>query len=398
MQVWVGSLANRNFFTIALPIMASVAYVVELSFVPLILPNIRDSLSLNATELALVFSAYATAVAIAVLVGGRFGDRFGPHKIFTLGVLLFIIGSLAVAVSSSQFPLIIGRVVQGIGGGLFSPLIPVLLASAAKPRPGRLLILWGSISGIIAGITPLVALEIIGAINWPFVFLGLAILALPAVFLRSVEEKVGGLENANSENVASSFLQPAPVWLLFGFIFCNFGTIMQFLFMVPVTLQDAGYSPVAQARSLAVFWVAFALSGVLLRNFVDTAVIWLILAMAPVFVVIGFGIFLLPMSVATLSLSSAFVGIGFACGNATSTTLILRYCREGTQAFAASLDISIARLGAVVVVFALAPIGPIPIFWSVTALSVAALLLGLLPLLFSGTDRTVLAETKPGQY
>lgn len=152
--------------------MASVAYVVELSFVPLILPDLRSDLGLSVNDLALVFNAYATAVAIAVLVGGWMGDTFGAQRVFSLGVLLFVAGSLAVAMAPEQGPLVFGRVIQGIGGGLFSPLIPVLLARAAAPRPGRLLILWGSASGFVAGLAPLIAHHLLSSVGWSTVFSG----------------------------------------------------------------------------------------------------------------------------------------------------------------------------------------------------------------------------------
>ncbi|WP_049641350.1 MFS transporter [Candidatus Rhodobacter oscarellae] len=364
-----------------MPILASTAYVVELSFVPLVLPSLQTEFGLTRAALAWIFNAYVAAVAIGVLVGGRLGDGIGPQRIFAMGVVLFVAGSIFVGMSDAQGAIIVGRVVQGFGGGLFSPVIPVLLARAAAPRPGRLLILWGSISGLVAGLAPLAAHYFLGAFGWELVFYGLAGLALPALFSGFFMRIEGEAESEPGHRVSlmAALRQPARVWSLYGYVFCNFGTIMLFIFLLPLSLDEAGYRTIDQAWIMLVFWAVFAAAGVVLRNAIDGQAIWWVLAASPVLVLGGYCVFLAALPSAWVVIAAALIGVGFACGNATSTTLILRYCIEGTSSMAASLDISIARLGVAMVIAIAAPFELASVVGLVAALCLATALFAVAP-------------------
>ncbi|MDJ0628814.1 MAG: MFS transporter [Rhodobacter sp.] len=353
--------------------------MVELSFVPLVLPNLQSDLDLTRSALAWIFNAYVAAVAVGVLVGGRLGDSIGPRRIFTLGVSLFIVGSLFVALSPEQGTILVGRVLQGFGGGLFSPVIPVLLARASAGRPGRLLILWGSISGLVAGLAPLTAHYLLGAFDWSLVFFGLAGLAFPALFIAFTQDGSGLTRDRAPASLVGALHQPMRVWFLYGYVFCNFGTIMLFIFFLPLSLDEAGYLPKERAWVMMVFWAAFAAAGVVLRNMIDRQAIWLVLLASPVFVIGGYLVYFTAQSPTWVGLSAALVGIGFACGNATSTTLILRFCQDGTASVAASLDISIARLGAALVILIAAPLEPVSVVWMVAFLCLITAICGVLP-------------------
>jgi MFS family permease len=127
--------------------MANVAFAMEVTLVPLLLAAIQLQFDLSVGDLAWVFNAYGIAMAIGILLGGWFGDAFSARKVFALGVGIFMSGSFLAAVAGSVEMLILGRGLQGFGAGIFAPLVPVLLTRAAPNRPGRTLILWGSIAG-----------------------------------------------------------------------------------------------------------------------------------------------------------------------------------------------------------------------------------------------------------
>ena len=59
---------------IAGPIAANIAFVMELTLVPLLLPAIQQQFGLSVSELVWVFNAYAIAVAIGVMLSGWSGD------------------------------------------------------------------------------------------------------------------------------------------------------------------------------------------------------------------------------------------------------------------------------------------------------------------------------------
>ena len=77
----------------------SIAFVMELTLVPLLLPAIQAEFGLTISEVAWVFNSYGVAVAVGVLIGGWLGDLFGVRKVFAAGVVLFATGAALVALA-----------------------------------------------------------------------------------------------------------------------------------------------------------------------------------------------------------------------------------------------------------------------------------------------------------
>ncbi len=82
------------------------------------LPRISADLNMDAILLSWVASGYLLAAAVFLLPAGRLADIVGRKRIFSGGVLLFLAGSILVAISWSATLLIAARVVQGLGGGM----------------------------------------------------------------------------------------------------------------------------------------------------------------------------------------------------------------------------------------------------------------------------------------
>ena len=165
------------------PIAANIAFVMELTLVPLLLPVIQLQFGLSIGELAWVFNSYGIAVAGGVLLGGWCGDAFNTRKVFGYGVAFFAAGSLFVATADSFETLIIGRALQGFGGGIFSSLVPLLLTRASPLKPGRVLIVWGSIAGYVAAFAPIFFGSFIGELGWNIAFIFIATIAVVALLI-----------------------------------------------------------------------------------------------------------------------------------------------------------------------------------------------------------------------
>ena len=80
--------------------------------------------------LGLAFGVYGLAQAGLQIPFGLASDRFGRKRIITLGLLLFIAGSLFAALSSSVWGLLLGRALQGLGA--VSAAITALLADQTR--------------------------------------------------------------------------------------------------------------------------------------------------------------------------------------------------------------------------------------------------------------------------
>ena len=85
------------------------------------LPQIAEQFSLSNTDTQQIIMLYAIGFGLSQLLYGPWSDIAGRRKIFLLGQLLFIIGSLCCAMATSATMLAIGRILQGLGAG--APLI-----------------------------------------------------------------------------------------------------------------------------------------------------------------------------------------------------------------------------------------------------------------------------------
>jgi len=336
-------------------IAVSVAFVMELTLVPLLLPAIQREFDLSISELAWVFNSYGIAVAIGVLLGGWLGDVFSARAVFGLGVLFFASGSALVAIAESYEFLISSRVIQGFGGGIFSPLIPVLLTTAAPERPGKILIVWGSIVGYVAAFAPFVYSSLLDANNWSLAFAIFAVVSLVAlaVVLRSYTGTEDATRSGSNPNYAR-LLGSRGLWLMFIYVFCTYGAITYYLFRLPVLLVDGGFRVTSIGLILSILWLSFSIVSTLLRNLVDAPSVRIILLGAPLLIALGYPLAYYCSNVLCLALASFLVGSGLACSNAPSTQLVLKLSPRGMTAISASLDITFARLGGVTTVAFLA--------------------------------------------
>jgi len=347
-------MTTPSYRTIASPIAASIAFVMELTLVPLLLPTIQSDLGLTIGNIAWFFNSYGISVAVGVIAGGWVSDVFGIRKVFGAGVLLFALGAIVVMFAGGFETLIAGRVLQGLGGGLYSPLVPVLLIKALPRRPGKILIIWGSITGYVAAVAPLAVSWAIPFVGWQSVFLFFATLAGGALSLSAGSRSdVSEPITRNAPNLRL-LLQAPKLWLVFGYIFCTYGAITFYLFKLPLQLAEMNSEAATIGIVLASIWLSFSVSGTLLRNWVDSSHIRMIVLAAPLLIAASFLMAFLSSQMAFLISSAVLLGAGFACSNAPSTQLVLKFAPKELSAISMSLDITSARLGGVATVTLLA--------------------------------------------
>ena len=97
----------------------------------------RDTLSKefrsSASAVSWVWSAYSIVFAAVLLTSGRFADRYGRRRIYTIGLLVFISASALCGAAPTLGLLIAARMVQAIGGALLVPAAMALLLPEYPP-------------------------------------------------------------------------------------------------------------------------------------------------------------------------------------------------------------------------------------------------------------------------
>jgi EmrB/QacA subfamily drug resistance transporter len=80
-----------------------------------------------------VVLGYTISLAVWIPASGWLGDRLGTKKVFLFALAAFTAGSLLCSLSQSMGQLVLFRVVQGIGGGMLTPVGIAMLYRAFPP-------------------------------------------------------------------------------------------------------------------------------------------------------------------------------------------------------------------------------------------------------------------------
>lgn len=136
------------------------------------LPAMARDLAEDPLRMQGVIIAYMLTVALLIPASGWIADRFGTRKIFFSAILLFSLGSLLCALSTSLTQLIGSRVIQGLGGALMLP-VGRLVVLRAYPRSELVRIMgFITIPGLLGPlIGPTMGGWMVQYLTWHWIFL-----------------------------------------------------------------------------------------------------------------------------------------------------------------------------------------------------------------------------------
>ncbi|MDP4086833.1 MAG: MFS transporter [Bacillota bacterium] len=141
------------------------------SIVNIALPMISKNLNLPIAKTEWVVSSYLIAICTLILFFGKLGDILGKIKIFKIGTVIFIIGSLLCGFSSNLWMLITFRAVQALGASMTMANSQGIITDIFPPRErGKALGLVGTFVslGSIAG--PSLGGLLVSALGWKYIF------------------------------------------------------------------------------------------------------------------------------------------------------------------------------------------------------------------------------------
>jgi MFS family permease len=158
------------------------------SSVNIALPSIGAELSMSAVRLSWVTTSAVLAAAIFLVPFGKIADIYGRKKIYTWGVTVYAVSSLAAALAPSALFLIIARAFQGIGASMIFGTGMAILTSVFQPgERGRALgiNLAATYLGLSSG--PFIGGVLTQHFGWRAVFVAsflIGIAIVPFIFLK----------------------------------------------------------------------------------------------------------------------------------------------------------------------------------------------------------------------
>ncbi|MHA7219326.1 MFS transporter [Arthrobacter sp. MDT1-48-3] len=159
------------------PVLLSTQLVFNIGFyavVPFLALVMSEDLGLGAAAIGVVLGVRTFSQQGLFLLGGVLADRWGPRRSILSGCVLRAAGYCGLAAADSFWPFLLGAVLTGMGGALFSPAVEGLVGALDRARAAdgsrrRSLFAW------------LVLFGEVGAVTGPLVGTGLLPLGFPIV-------------------------------------------------------------------------------------------------------------------------------------------------------------------------------------------------------------------------
>jgi EmrB/QacA subfamily drug resistance transporter len=172
--------------------------LLDMTITNVALPTLAGEFSASTTTIEWVVTGYLLSLAVFIPVSGWAGDRFGTKRTFMFALSVFTVASLLCGLAWSVESLIAFRVLQGVGGGMLTPVGTAMLFRAFPPSERAKAAAILTIPTALAPASgPVLGGYLVEFHSWHWIFLvnipiGIAGLALAGLFLREEKQPTAG--------------------------------------------------------------------------------------------------------------------------------------------------------------------------------------------------------------
>jgi EmrB/QacA subfamily drug resistance transporter len=131
--------------------LGGISYALLQSLVVPALPEIQASLHTSESAVAWVLTAFLLSASVSTPILGRLGDMYGKERLLLIVLVMLAVGTLISAVATSLWLMLIGRVIQGAGGGIFPLAFSIIRDEFPNERVPGAIGLVSSLLGIGGG-------------------------------------------------------------------------------------------------------------------------------------------------------------------------------------------------------------------------------------------------------
>ena len=126
----------------------TLAFVLAQTTVIPALGDLQRELGASPSGIAWMVTAYLLVASIATPIFGRLGDMFGKQRLLAISLALFAVGSVVAGLAHSLPLMIVGRGLQGLGGGVFPLSFGIIRDEFPKHKVPTGIALLGAIAAI----------------------------------------------------------------------------------------------------------------------------------------------------------------------------------------------------------------------------------------------------------
>lgn len=182
----------RRWIALAVLLLAAAMDLIDTTVATIALPAIQDDLGASDAALEWIVAGYSLTFALGLITGGRLGDVYGRRRVFEIGLVGFTAASALSGLAPTASVLVAMRVAQGAFAALMVPQVLAIISASFPPEDrAKAYGMFGAIAGLATVAGPLLSGLLLGLdlFGWRPIFLinvplGLAMIVAARVFVR----------------------------------------------------------------------------------------------------------------------------------------------------------------------------------------------------------------------
>ncbi|MBA2956256.1 MFS transporter [Nocardioides sp. MAH-18] len=166
------------------------------SAVSILLPAISEDTGMSVDTLQWAVTGYSLVGAAVIITSGSLGDVFGRKRIFQVGLALFVVSCVLIALAETGGMVIAGRLVQGAAGAtILACGLSLLTVATSGDQQLKFVSLWGAAAAVGAAAGPLLGGLLVDVTGWQGLFwidAGVAVVCMVLTFVAIAESRDEG--------------------------------------------------------------------------------------------------------------------------------------------------------------------------------------------------------------
>jgi sugar phosphate permease len=233
--------------SVTLVVLCQIFHMLTFSGIALLLPLIRADLQISFSQAGMLSAAVTLTYGIGQIPAGYLSDRFGPKRLYFIGLFGWSALSLSLGLVHSFWLAVLVLLAAGAFRALlFAPGLSLLAAWFRPERRATAMSLY-----MVGGFCGTVMLSLIGPLlanylGWRLTFIGLALLGIiSALAFRSFAEEKARTQTGSHMGMldALHLFQHRILWVCSAIQFVRFSVVTSFNFWLPSLLvADRGFS------------------------------------------------------------------------------------------------------------------------------------------------------------
>ena len=128
------SRALYNRFLILIAGLGGLLYGIDVGIIAAALLYLGKTVSLSVAQTSIIVAAVLGGGMLASPVAGLLAEWFGRRRMMIVSGLMFVLSVVIIVLSQGFVPLLAGRLLQGMSGGMIAVVVPLYLAECLTPQ------------------------------------------------------------------------------------------------------------------------------------------------------------------------------------------------------------------------------------------------------------------------